>query len=58
MILCVDCFPFSHLSQLTNVDEVMLILIRLTGLCPSRGCDPDAKSNAPLVEAIDVRPSL
>uniref|UniRef100_A0A5K3EWL7 Sec39 domain-containing protein n=1 Tax=Mesocestoides corti TaxID=53468 RepID=A0A5K3EWL7_MESCO len=39
--------------QLTNPDEVLLLLIRLVGLLPSRGCNPSVKPNAQLIEAID-----
>ncbi|VDL99787.1 unnamed protein product [Schistocephalus solidus] len=40
-------------TQLTHVDDVFLLIFRLIGLLPCIGCDPRAKQNSPLIEAID-----
>ncbi|EUB57648.1 hypothetical protein EGR_07524 [Echinococcus granulosus] len=42
-------------SQLDNPDEVLLVLIRFIWLLPSRGCNPNSRANAPLINTIDVR---
>nr|CDS35157.1 retrovirus Pol polyprotein from type 1 [Hymenolepis microstoma] len=40
-------------SQLPNPDDILLVLIRLIWLLPSRGCNPNSHSTAPLIEAIN-----
>nr|CDS15293.1 retrovirus Pol polyprotein from type 1 [Echinococcus granulosus] len=40
-------------SQLDNPDEVLLVLIRFIWLLPSRGCNPNSRANAPLINTID-----
>lgn len=45
---------FSLFRQLPTADDVLLVLIRLIWLLPSRGCNPNSKANATLIKAIDV----
>ncbi|KAL5962446.1 hypothetical protein TSMEX_009810 [Taenia solium] len=40
-------------SQLANPDEMFLVLIRFIWLLPSRGCNPNSRANAPLIDTID-----
>ncbi|VDO03626.1 unnamed protein product [Rodentolepis nana] len=44
---------WSLLRQLPNPDDILLVLIRLIWLLPSRGCNPNSHSTAPLIEAIN-----
>ncbi|KAL5111689.1 hypothetical protein TcWFU_003064 [Taenia crassiceps] len=40
-------------SQLASPDEILLVLIRFIWLLPSRGCNPNSRANASLIETID-----
>ncbi|BHF59396.1 hypothetical protein SprV_0100235300 [Sparganum proliferum] len=39
--------------QLAHIDDAFFLIFRLIGLLPCIGCDPRAKHNSPLIEAID-----
>ncbi|KAM3180344.1 hypothetical protein ACTXT7_016466, partial [Hymenolepis weldensis] len=45
--------PIGKAKQLSNPDDILLVLIRLIWLLPSRGCNPNSKHNASLIEAIN-----